>query len=789
MQAMVEPYYDPVEHLIDELKLLDLQLGLAISRFIENNGKENERSEYSGLYVSEKEVKASLEREGLIENEPLEDVSDSPNRLQYKVAYQKNLIEKRKEQSEKDGIILPLIRLSRAFSLSDYEMSILIFCIAPEITSKYERVYAYLHDDITKKKPTVGLILDSLCYSLQEKISLRQVFLETGNLFRYRILKLGRTDSDSNPTGPSSLNHHTLSSSLKVDGHILNFVLGYEGVDSRLQNLSSLIKAQKDKSFLNTIFPEGLLLQKDSIVELVRIWRQQQKQLKDLGKEEEEENDNGPTSHDVKLLSDRSLVLYFNAEYGSGKKTFATMICSEVGMPLLIVNISEILQLDEFNEIIDIAFREALLYDAVIFWDHFHLLLLEEQDKTIAHNLKIITRYLQNFSKKVISILSSEIPFRYEYFRSLIQPYVLNFPEYTYENRKSLWEILLKDYGIDRKEVDIIGLAAKFNFTPGQIKDAITTCKNIASLKVNDNTELTVYSDDIYKSCRLQSSGKLSSLCRRITSDFEWNELVLPQDKKQLLGEILSYVKYKNQVYNEWGFEFKHSLGKGLNILFAGESGTGKTLAAQIIANELKLDLYKVDLSSVVSKYIGETEQNLDRIFKGAEKSNAILFCDEADALFGKRSEVRQANDKYANIEMAYLLQKLEEHREIVILASNLAKNVDDAVIRRINFWVEFPSVLDEASRFKIWKNIFPEIAPLSEDLDFDYLAKQFQISGGLIKNAALSAAFLAAEESKPISMVHIIKGIKREFDKIGKPCLKSDFNKYYDLLKDVPAQ
>jgi SpoVK/Ycf46/Vps4 family AAA+-type ATPase len=264
-----------------------------------------------------------------------------------------------------------------------------------------------------------------------------------------------------------------------------------------------------------------------------------------------------------------------------------------------------------------------------------------------------------------------------------------------------------------------------------------------------------------------------------------WDDLVLPQEKKQQLKEILNHVKYRNLVYSDWGFESKLALGKGINILFAGESGTGKTMAAQIIANELKLDLYKIDLSSIVSKFIGETEKNISRIFKEAETSNAILFFDEADALFGKRSEIMHAHDRYANIEVSYLLQKLEEHSEIVILASNLAKNVDDAIVRRMHFWVEFPFP-DTNSRLKIWKSIFPETAPLSNDIFFDFLAKQFQISGGIIKNAALSAAFFAAEESKSISMNHIVKAIKREFDKVGKPCLKSDFGKYFDLLNDA---
>jgi SpoVK/Ycf46/Vps4 family AAA+-type ATPase len=238
---------------------------------------------------------------------------------------------------------------------------------------------------------------------------------------------------------------------------------------------------------------------------------------------------------------------------------------------------------------------------------------------------------------------------------------------------------------------------------------------------------------------------------------------VLPPNKKCQLKEILNHIKHRNTVYIDWGFEQKLSLGKGLNILFAGESGTGKTMAAEIIANELQLDLFKIDLSSRVSKYIGETEKNIDRIFKEAEAGNAVLFFDEADAIFGKRSEIKDSHDRYSNIEVNYLLQKLEDHREIVILASNLVRNIDSAFVRRMQFWIEFP---------------FPEE---QSRLNIEFLARQFNITGGAIKNIVLTGAFLAAEEASPISLRHLIMAIKREYEKMGRPILRSDFGKYYD--------
>jgi len=264
-------------------------------------------------------------------------------------------------------------------------------------------------------------------------------------------------------------------------------------------------------------------------------------------------------------------------------------------------------------------------------------------------------------------------------------------------------------------------------------------------------------------------------LARKIKPNYEWDDLILPKKKKEQLKDIENHIKNKDIVYHDWGFNDKLSLGKGLNILFSGPSGTGKTMAAEVLARELNLDLYKIDLSMVVSKYIGETEKNLNEIFKEAEESNAILFFDEADALFGKRSEVRDSHDRYANIEISYLLQKMEEHYGVVILATNLRHNMDDAFLRRIDYSVEFPFP-EEEYRQKIWETLIPEEAPVSNEVDFSYLARQFPIAGGNIKNIIVNSAFFAVENPGEIKMKHILRATKREYEKIGKVCSEGDF-------------
>jgi SpoVK/Ycf46/Vps4 family AAA+-type ATPase len=330
--------------------------------------------------------------------------------------------------------------------------------------------------------------------------------------------------------------------------------------------------------------------------------------------------------------------------------------------------------------------------------------------------------------------------------------------------RKAVWEKGLQNQ-VPEAGPWAAQLASQFRLTPGQTHDALEFAGNECAMR-DGQREIDLA--DLYRACRHQSNQKLGELAVKIEPHYGWEDLVLPDDKVVHLKEICSQVKHCYRVFGEWGFDNKLSYGKGLSMLFSGSPGTGKTLAAQVIASELQLDLYKIDLSGVVSKYIGETEKNLAKIFQEAETSNAILFFDEADALFGKRTEVSDAHDRYANIETSYLLQKMEEYEGVVIMATNLCENMDDAFTRRIRFIVEFPFP-DEVSRLNIWQTHFPQEAPLSEQIDFEYLSQELKISGGSIKNIVLNSAFLAAENGSMISMEHILHGAKREFEKIGK--------------------
>jgi len=286
---------------------------------------------------------------------------------------------------------------------------------------------------------------------------------------------------------------------------------------------------------------------------------------------------------------------------------------------------------------------------------------------------------------------------------------------------------------------------------------------------------------DIDAAVRRLASGPLEQLTRRISPTHTWRDIVLSPERKALLRSVVDRYQHANQVYGAWGFSPNPS--RGLVALFSGPSGTGKTLASEIIAGELGLDVFKLDLSSVVSKYIGETEKNLEQIFDAASAGNMVLFFDEADSLFGKRSEVKDARDRYANIEVSYLLQRLEAYDGLVVLATNFEKNVDEAFLRRIHVRVEFSMPgIDE--RRAIWAANLPSSAPIDE-VDVDWLSERFELSGAAIRNASIQAAFGAASERSAITMEHVVLGVARELSKMGRLLTGKDFGEYHALVSD----
>jgi SpoVK/Ycf46/Vps4 family AAA+-type ATPase len=288
--------------------------------------------------------------------------------------------------------------------------------------------------------------------------------------------------------------------------------------------------------------------------------------------------------------------------------------------------------------------------------------------------------------------------------------------------------------------------------------------------------------DDLRAGARAQNASGLERLARRIAPRAGWTDLVLPDDAVAHLRELAARAAYRELVLDGWGLAGPGTRGRGIAALFAGDSGTGKTLAAEVLAQELGLDLYAIDLATVVDKYVGETEKNLDRIFGEAERVHGVLFFDEADALFGKRSEVRDAHDRYANVEVAYLLQRMEAFDGVAILATNLRANIDDAFARRLDALVDFP-MPDVADRRRLWQLSLGSVAPRADDLDLDFCSRAFELSGGNIRNIVVAAAYVAAAAGRPIAMDDLIHGTRREYRKLGRLLDASEFGAYH-----VPA-
>jgi hypothetical protein len=398
--------------------------------------------------------------------------------------------------------------------------------------------------------------------------------------------------------------------------------------------------------------------------------------------------------------------------------------------------------------------RESILSNNALFLD----CQLVEYNDTLR---KSIIERLITANKSLLIIATGE--------RQLLSEHLLltfNVEKPTVDEQRMLWQAVLDKHAQDLHS-NIEKLSDHFRFSTPTIATLWTAAQ--ARLALHDtapSSESPAMSDMLWDVCRIQARTGLDGLAQRIEPVATWDDLVIADDQRSILQAIAVHVRQRSQVYDAWGFRSTGERGLGISALFAGTSGVGKTMAAEVLANELRLDLYRIDLSAVVSKYIGETEKNLRRVFDVAEESGAILLFDEADALFGKRSEVKDSHDRYANIEVSYLLQRMEVYRGLAILTTNMKSALDHAFLRRIRFIVQFPFP-DVLQRAEIWRKVFPAATP-TQDLDAKKLA-QLNVAGGNIRNIALSAAFLAADRQEPVRMSHILRAARHEYAKSEK--------------------
>jgi hypothetical protein len=393
--------------------------------------------------------------------------------------------------------------------------------------------------------------------------------------------------------------------------------------------------------------------------------------------------------------------------------------------------------------------REVALNGDVLLLDLYDL---ESQE------IRTVTAFLQSLSCAVLIAGRESLPLSN---RPTLR---LDVPQPSHAEQRQFWQAALGTLAADLGD-SLDSLASQFNLSAAGIQAAA------AEASMNPDGELR---SALWDACRRQARPGLDDLAQRIESIVNWDDLVLPELQRQTLLDIAAQVRQRSLVYETWGMAARGQRSLGISALFSGPSGTGKTLAAEVLANELRLDLYRIDLSSVVSKYIGETEKNLRRVFDAAEDGGAILLFDEADALFGKRSEVKDSHDRYANVEVSYLLQRMEAYRGLAILTSNMKSALDPAFLRRIRFVVSFPFP-DAAQRAEIWQRMFPPQVP-TDGLDRAKLAR-LNIAGGNIRNIALNAAFIAADAGEPLRMKHLLRATRSEYAKLEKTLSEAEIS------------
>lgn len=461
--------------------------------------------------------------------------------------------------------------------------------------------------------------------------------------------------------------------------------------------------------------------------------------------------------------------LCFYGEEGIGKKTLVNRICGLKDKDLIYINIDK-LKGESFSKNVISACREAFFirgWVCIYGGDS-----LENERQSLLNLAAEIAfkfcRVMFVLSKEKIGMIGNP---------DQIDFVIMELPELTIDERFKLWKEELSNKKVSKK-LDISELSGKFTLTPRQIKISVLDAVIRSEMDKKPLIDSQMISNCVYN----QMTENLSEKATLIKKKHTWDELILNPDEKAIIKRACDQMRYRRVVYEKWKMGNRILYGTGLSMLFAGPSGTGKTMAAQVVAHELGLEIYKVDLSRVISKYIGESEKNLGEIFDSAKKSNVILLFDETDSIFAKRTEVKDSHDRNANLETSYLLQKMEEHTGITILTTNFLENIDKAFFRRINYVVHF-AFPNAVSRKEIWLKMFTKEVPIAKDVDFNFIARQFELSGGSIKNACLTAAFMAASENTDITMKHMIKSIEYEIKKQGKMVAKSDFGEYGYLL------
>ena len=587
--------------------------------------------------------------------------------------------------------------------LDALDAAVLGLCAAPELEPRYGRLYAYLHDDVTRRLASPRLAAELL---VSDGVPPETVLASFGPASRLRgVGALRLLDTDAQAT--------LADRPVKVADRLVAFLLGAGAGFGETGEAGRLRRPVTEPSLTG---------RPDAVAEVTRL-----------------------------LAADTQFPIVVCGPDAAG------VVEAVVGRPLLLIGARDLSD----PAIVSDALLACALEDRRLCIDGLSGMEPAERARLL--------RAIDEHREQLIFLAPSRAAALAVSDRPIL---LVEVPMPSFAERRAAWTA---HAGVE----EVRDVAAKFRLSIDQIHAAAEVARVTARARGSASPE----GPDLDTGARHASSSRVGELARRLPPAYRWHDLVLPERQVTLLHSISAYLRHRDRVLSDWGYEKTVARTQGLKILFAGESGTGKTMAAQVLAAELGLEIFRVDLATIVSKYIGETEKNLDKVFEAADGSNAILFFDEADALFGKRSEVSDSHDRYANLEVAYLLQKMEGYEGAVILCTNFRRNIDDAFVRRLDFAIDFPFPEAE-DRVRIWRLLLPDEAPLDDDVDVEFLATQFKLSGGAIRNCSLSAAFQAADEGSDIAMRHLVRAVAQEYGKQGRLTLGADFERFAEDVR-----
>ncbi|MBW3662390.1 MAG: ATP-binding protein [Actinobacteria bacterium] len=681
-------------YLHHRLALLEARVRAAVAQRRVDDPVPDDR--FRGLYLSDAQVDAILEESGRLLRPaiPEPETSEAQER-----------IEKEADAAESAGEVVRLRELARRFDLAELDVDILLVAIAPDLDPRFEPLYGYLHDDVTRRRASTGLALELIGRGTGAGEA-RGRFNADGRLVGSGLLVVEETERPF------------LTRSLRVPDRVTSHLLGDDTPDPAVAAL------------MTDCTPA------------------------DIG-------DRGMLE---RVLTEPRALVYLKERPGAASFSFASSALEAVGRPWIALDLHRLDPTDDPCEIAAAAAREARLIGGAVVAGPVDDI-AEREGKGVRCFAELRCPTVLVGTKGWDPMWSRDVPL------------LLDAPRPTVEQRERIWRSAL-DGHLPGDEV--VRATAAFHLTPEQAQRAAVAAEQYASASCRP-----VEVPDVQAGARAQNAAGLERLARRIRPRALWEDLILKPKVEEQLRELVARVKHRATVLETWQMGVRSTRGRGITGLFAGESGTGKTMSAEVIAGALGLDLYVIDLSTVVSKYIGETEKNLDRIFGEADRVSGVLLFDEADALFGKRSEVKDAHDRYANVETAYLLQRMEQFDGLAILTTNLRSNIDEAFTRRLDVIVDIP-IPEEPDRRRLWELYVSKGIPLGDDLDLDFLAGSFEVAGGNIRNIVVTSAYLAAADSTPVTMGHLIRGTEREYRKLGRLCLEDDFGPYFHLVANA---